>query len=411
MKSYHIIYTAALIAALGLSSCGSKSAQSNQEPKSQEVPVDYADILTSDSLLNVLVHAIPDQGMENSPEEMFSPLYYATLSEAWEIPDGGLGGLGNGVFLYYFVCDNGSCDDHSGKLKSIALHGDSAIMKFDILHPIGTICEHSFKLFYREGQWLIADYDNTLAKMQKYIADQRVYLLSDEYNAEAQAILENPEAGEDWKKAVSSELESVRRYFEKRPASLLETLIASGLNENRIKDLYIHIPNPNTFYRSENLDNYFTNRMTLLLNEAFAIPNDEIEGLGSFEVLFELNGGGFFEQSPKYKGYQIAPVDECRASVNVYLGHEEGGEYSITMQIVKGNGLWQIDALSTDSIMVNYIAQERAFFQSEEWTNNCKSSQKDIDECDDPQEKERMQMSLNTSIEAVRSYFEKYPVK
>lgn len=209
--------------------------------------------------------------------------------------------------------------------------------------------------------------------------------------------------------AVNDESSQADEYFEQNPALSLEKLIASGLNEERIRDLYAHIPNPNTFDEIEKVNDYFTERMERLLKESFNIPSDEFDGIGSFEVLFELNGGNIYG-SPKYMGYRLTSLDQSCASVIVYLGAEAGND-SITMQIKEENGLWKIDELSTSSIMLDYIAKERAFFQSEEWENNCSSYQVEINSCDDPQERERMQNLLDVAINGVKIYFEKYPLQ
>ena len=74
---------------------------------------------------------------------------------------------------------------------------------------------HTFNLIVENGRWVIADYDSTLVRMKEYIREQRRYLRSAEYKAEATRILNSPDTDAQYKKAVRDELEEVKRYFRK----------------------------------------------------------------------------------------------------------------------------------------------------------------------------------------------------
>lgn len=172
----------------------------------------------SEEQLQELVASIPDHQFDPENAPAFTDEYFAALCTAWELPDGGLGEIGNDEFLYYFVCGNDPCESHQSKLHQMTTVGDTLLVSFDILHQYEHEPDsHTLKLVTAQGQWQIADYDNTLAEMKAYIAEQRTYLRSDEYRAAAQAILDDPEADEDWKQAVIDELEEVKTYLETHP--------------------------------------------------------------------------------------------------------------------------------------------------------------------------------------------------
>ena len=173
----------------------------------------------TDERFQQLVRAIPEHTHVESPRTTLSKDYYATWKEAWEIPGGGLGDIGNEEFLFYFVCGNDPCATHSGKLKSKKVSGGSAVVKFNIVHTgdAGEMADyvHTFNLVVENGRWVIADYDSTLVRMKEYIKTQRKYLRSAEYKAEATRILNSPDTDAQYKKAVRDELEEVKRYFRK----------------------------------------------------------------------------------------------------------------------------------------------------------------------------------------------------
>lgn len=188
-----------LMAACLLPACTNKAAELNEEQ------------------LQEIIKCIPDHGIEDIPSDAFTEEYYSALDEAWSIPDGGLGEIGNNEFLFYFVCGNDPCESHRGKLGEVTMKGDTTIVHFDIVHEEDRGTDpHTLKLVMNNGQWLIADYDNTLAEMKEYVTTQREYLRSEEFTSAAQEMLNDPEVDEEWKNGIREELQSVQDYFNNR---------------------------------------------------------------------------------------------------------------------------------------------------------------------------------------------------
>ena len=229
-----------------LASCN-RNGSDNQMGTGTEVDsvecVSASEQVLTEKRFQELVASIPDHGIKNSPASSFTPEYYATLQRAWKIPDGGLGEIGNGEFLYYFVCGNDPCDTHSGQLKEVSVKGDTAFVKFYIVHePMREPQkeQHSFKLVMDKGRWVIADYDRTLREMKDYLKAQDVYLHSKEYWNEANRILNDAASGEEWKAAVRKEMKSVLEYFQDlRPVACIGAGIYGG---SRPKDVILANP-------------------------------------------------------------------------------------------------------------------------------------------------------------------------
>ena len=178
----------------------------------------YADVLTDDRF-QTLVSSLPDHGLKGSPRKLYTKEFYDVLVEAYAIPGGGLVDIGNDEFLYYLVCGNDPCETHSGQLKDIVLDGDTAYVEFNIVHT--NVCEpiilHTMKLVLNYGKWIIADYDDNLAEIRKYIVEQREYLRSAEYKEQAAQILNDPKMEEDLKDRAREELREVEKYFREYP--------------------------------------------------------------------------------------------------------------------------------------------------------------------------------------------------
>lgn len=201
-----------------------ESQDANEQPLTQGIEISgIYEQLTHHEYLDSLVSFIPNQG-SIGPITAFTQEYYDTWTEAWEIPAGGLGELGNNEFLFHFVCGNDPCPKHTGKLDGFAVR-DTVLMKFYIVHQPNEMATpkhkfHTLKLIYKDTHWLIADYDNTLHEMKTYIKEQRKYLLSEDYQARANDILQDPETSQDWKNAVIKELLEVSQYFGKHSKQL-----------------------------------------------------------------------------------------------------------------------------------------------------------------------------------------------
>lgn len=208
MMKNRIVLTALFVVSALVSGCtsGASKHADNVLPELTEARFDS------------LVKAIPDHEHTFSPQTTLSEEYYATWREAQAVPEGSFGEIGNGEFLWYFVCGNDPCETHTGTIDSKTICADSAVVRFYINHSNDDTERtlHTMRLKLEHGQWVIADYDGTLAQMKEYVRTQRAYLRSSEFHEEAEAILADPEASDELKQTVRDELEEISSYFRKR---------------------------------------------------------------------------------------------------------------------------------------------------------------------------------------------------
>lgn len=217
------------IGTLLLSSCINNSANNPATDDADSIAVD--DSLTAvnaesqplpeltDERLQELVAAIPEHKDLNNPESTLTQEYHDAYTSAVAVPGGGLGDIGSDEWLFYFVCGNDPCSTHTGELLSSEVKGDTMYVKFNIKHEYEDRQKepHDLKLVVQNGKLVIADFDGTLAKMKKYILEQRDYLRSDEFKNTAKEILDNPDNSEDYKASVRNELKEVKEYFQLHP--------------------------------------------------------------------------------------------------------------------------------------------------------------------------------------------------
>ena len=181
-----------------------------QESESQ-TPQQVTPELTEERFKELAI-SIPNATLKK--DSSFTLEYRKAWHDAWNIPDGGLGGIGMNEFMFYFVCDNDPCDSHQYKLDSVSIIGDTAFVDFEIVHMWDRgNTPHTFKLVVCNGQWVIADYDTTLSEMTKYLKEQKIYLKSEEYKGYANEILNDTAASEEWKERVRKELKEVDEFF------------------------------------------------------------------------------------------------------------------------------------------------------------------------------------------------------
>ncbi|MCQ2258033.1 MAG: hypothetical protein MJZ41_08590 [Bacteroidaceae bacterium] len=171
----------------------------------------------TENRLQVLLNSIAYRD-ENDGDKNFTDDFYTSWTKAVEIPPAGLGDIGGGEFLWYLVCGNDPCETHTVKMKSAEVKGDTAYVKFNIMHPSHSEendLPHNFKLVLRDGEWVVADYDNNLNTMKNYYSSQLNYLRSSELRETANHILDDPEASEDWKNNVRYEMKEIEEYLKK----------------------------------------------------------------------------------------------------------------------------------------------------------------------------------------------------
>ena len=194
-----------VVSALALVSCGNRVSK-------QELPE------LTEERFQELASNIPDHIRNKLSESFFTAEYCAAWQEAWNIPDGGLGGIGMNEFMFYFVCGNGPCDSHQYKLDSVSIIGDTAFVDFEIVHMWDRgNTPHTFKLVVCNSQWVIADYDTTLSEMTNYLKEQKIFLKSEEFKGYADEILNDTTAREEMKERVRKELKEVDEYFKLHP--------------------------------------------------------------------------------------------------------------------------------------------------------------------------------------------------
>lgn len=208
------------VSALLLMACNSNGAKQASDVDSTNVAVEDAKPMVelTDNRFQELIAAI-DRSTEDY-EKWLTNEYCKAWNDALEIPSGGLGEIGNDEFLYYLVCNVDPCSSHTGKMLSTDIKGDTAYVKFNIIHtdhPEENNKIHNFKLVLKDEEWVIADYDNTIQTMLNYRKEEYNYLKSPEYRNAAEEILNDPEAEEFWKDAVREELEEVDEFLKKNP--------------------------------------------------------------------------------------------------------------------------------------------------------------------------------------------------
>lgn len=173
--------------------------------------VELPDEITLDELTHLIL-SIPEHGFKEETSWAFTPEYLNVLREAWAVPDCGIGEpLGFGEWLCYFVSGNGDAT-HNFRIKSVDIVDGEAIVKMK------SQLNNTLKLHLIDGDWKIADFDNTLSEMKKYILKQRKYFRSEEW-------FEYLEASKPYCKSpkeIESLKEYVEDYFKKYPTVSFE---------------------------------------------------------------------------------------------------------------------------------------------------------------------------------------------
>jgi len=153
-----------------------------------------------------LIAAIPDHQIKEGTEHCFTEEYYSLLEHAWAIPSDAIGEIGSDEWLYYFISGNGDSDDsRSPRILDISATNTGAKVDFEYLEM-----EHNMYLIFENDKWVIADYDNTLGQLKEYIAKQREYFKS----ANWQEYLDNTRKEYSAEAADMAEKE-VKAYFQK----------------------------------------------------------------------------------------------------------------------------------------------------------------------------------------------------
>lgn len=192
---------------------------------------------------------------------------------------------------------------------------------------------------------------------------------------------------------------------------LADEVIASGLNVQRIRELYYAVGHT---FDSCQIEGYFVPALADLITEAWAIPNDEIDGLGSWEDLYSLSDRDIYSGERVPFCFRLKPVTEDSAFVSVRTLDGDEGTHTLhdwySMEVVRQEGRWVISHFQDDSFLPQYIANMRAFFTSPAWTKRCEEYLENMRKARN-NEQERLQRDYDYTMEQYKKYFEKYPIK
>lgn len=123
-----------------------------------------------------LIKYIPDHQMPQNAEQYYTKEYYSLLQKAWNIPQP-IGFIGDGEFLFYFIEGNDPCettDGHKVTHTQTTFNDSTATDIFTYTHITGDTDTHTINLVKQNGQWIIADFDNTKAQLKEYINNNYV---------------------------------------------------------------------------------------------------------------------------------------------------------------------------------------------------------------------------------------------
>ena len=123
------------------------------------------------SRVDSLIKYIPDHKMPQNAEQFYTKEYYSLLKKAWNIPQP-VGYIGDGEFLFYFIEGNDPCetqDGHKVTHTQTTFNDSTATDTFTYTHITGDTDTHTINLVKQNGEWIIADFDNTKAQLKEYI--------------------------------------------------------------------------------------------------------------------------------------------------------------------------------------------------------------------------------------------------
>lgn len=125
-----------------------------------------------------LISCIPDKGLELHSKAGYTKAYYSLLEEAFAMPsDAPFGYIGSEEWLYYFISGNGGPAVKFG-IDSIKKSEQKAVVYFSGYREWCSIDggeNHILYLVKENGQWIIADFDNTKDRLYQYIKTVRTY--------------------------------------------------------------------------------------------------------------------------------------------------------------------------------------------------------------------------------------------
>ena len=269
------------------------------------------------------------------------------------------------------------------------------------------------------GRWKVADfpYDGkwALEYIKSEITDRRIMLRAPRFRKEFSSDLLVPADKylNNYPDSLSIAEPHPTGLFIEGDSTLAERLTASGLTEERLATLYSSIAN-GTYMK--NPKDIFGPRLLPLVEEALAIPINDLEGLTAETESLYLEYGIMTTTTPI--SFKVTPFNEDSVSVEterILEGQDANGwmmdKTKHNMHVAKYNGRWLISSFQNENEFPNYIATMRKFYQSEEWTNECIRYEEDIEKQPDTIKKAEMQKHILDIKEQLKAYFEKYPEK
>ena len=304
---------------------------------------------------------------------------------------------------------------------SVSMHADTALVEVQLTikyYRKDKKATAVFSLLPVGGQWRIDDFGENGLNFQKrtrWILNERrtifreLGLKDDDKHHGIDAYFELYPDSVTWADAPD-ELFTIDASPE-----LASQIATTGLTEQRCKDLFMAIPGGNKTWStpSDSFPLYFAPKLASLLQEAFAIPSNDIDGgIGYSDGLCDFDGTGWQSSVEKVFSVHIHPVREDSASVNVGViyWNEEHAIMDFSMQLVLLDGQWLISAMQTDSVVTHYISEIRQYLlRSEEWKKEYADYLQYIEREPDSAKQDSMRTMLQAYIKRVDEYFRKYP--
>lgn len=272
------------------------------------------------------------------------------------------------------------------------------------------------------GRWKVADflYDGkwALEYIKSEITDRRIMFRTPEFRKwiGKKIAYVDKYLNEYYPDSISIAEPHRTGFFIEGNSDLAERITASGLTEEWVDTLYRSI---SSYAYQQKPKEIFGPRLLPLVEEALAIPEDDLEEGLSFKVEWLASLDLDYETATTTTPitFKVTPFNEDSVSVETErISMLDGGQWEIVkpyhvMHLTNHGGHWLISTMTNENDLSRYISNMRKFFRSEEWTNECIRYAEEIEQQTDSVKKVQMQEHLQNLKELVKEYFEKYPEK
>lgn len=291
------------------------------------------------------------------------------------------------------------------------------------------------------GHWLIDDFavgrDRFKAEIKQFIRDQRLCFRSTEWRRwfEKERFEGNyPRYKVKERDASRRMLADIDAYLEKypdnisvagevEPSFVIESstevqkrLLATGLNEKRVRALFNAIPGRTCKDATCNLSNpdkAFSKQLHALLTHAFAVPVDAFGREMRHEKLNYLVNGPE-DDLVFISNAHVIPITDDYVSVYLSIANIKGFDISksgMNMQLIRENGEWQLADFGRSMSLIEYILTQRKYFRSDEWKNLIQRQLYLAANEEDDSHRKPWVAAIEKNVAAVEDYFLKYPDK